>query len=78
MPPDLCQYIEAMGMIFTVMEKRRKEDPEDFADLLEQAGGDFGIAYAYYFMLVEDDLTEEGKIRRNKKDPKLLECIYDK
>jgi hypothetical protein len=76
MSSELTQHIEAMGLIFTEMERRRKEDPDDFKDLLDQADGNFGIAYAFLFLLVEDNLRDRMIIKRHAKKPQLLECIY--
>ena len=63
MPPVICELIGRMGDIFNEMEKRRREDPDDFAEVLEMAQGDFGVAYAFFYMLVEQDLEEKGVIK---------------
>ena len=62
MSPKMCKDIERRGKIFDEMESKRVSDPEYFEDILKQAGGDNGIAMAFYYSCIEQELEEHGKI----------------
>lgn len=48
------------------MDKRIVEGSEEFEDLLNKSDSDHGLAYAYFYLLVEDDLEDSGKIDKVK------------
>ena len=61
MPPDLCKLIERMGLIFEEMEAKKTSNPEIFDSCSKQAK-DFGMANAFYYLCVEQELEEKGII----------------